>query len=216
MNEDLETITVAGLTAKINRPTGVSIPPVTVMLHGWTGDENSMWVFARDLPANQQVIAPRAMYQSIHLQFGGYSWTNRHGGGWPTTSDFDPAVDRLAQMLHELSRKSTANFTKIGLVGFSQGAALAYAFLLRYPQRVKRIAALAGFMPVGSEEIDVSLKGLPVFIAHGSRDEIVPLDMAQKAEQFFVRSGADVTYCVSDIGHRMHADCYVGFKQFMA
>ena len=33
---------------------------VMLLLHGWTGDENSMWAFARDLPASAWLIAPRA------------------------------------------------------------------------------------------------------------------------------------------------------------
>ncbi len=216
MNENLESLTVAGLQLKMNRPVGLAVPPVTLMLHGWTGDENSMWVFTRELPVNQQIVTPRAIFPSTHPKFGGYSWTDHHEGEWSNIKDFDNAVERVEQLLLGLSRISEADYSQINLVGFSQGAALAYAFVLRHLQRVKRLACLSGFMPEGSEQLKVDLKGLPVFIAHGSADDIVPVEKAEQARQFFVEAGAEVTFCLSDIGHRMDADCYKGFAHFMS
>ena len=31
-----------------------------LLVHGWTGDENSMWVFVRNFPARYWIVAPRA------------------------------------------------------------------------------------------------------------------------------------------------------------
>ncbi len=49
-----------------------NLPPrLMLLIHGLTGDENSMWVFARNLPANYWILAPRAPYAA---EQGGYSW----------------------------------------------------------------------------------------------------------------------------------------------
>jgi hypothetical protein len=44
-----------------------------LLIHGLTGDENSMWIFARNLSAEYWMIAPRAPHASQMAQ-GGYSW----------------------------------------------------------------------------------------------------------------------------------------------
>ena len=38
-------------------------PRLLLLLHGWTGDENSMWVFARGLSPNYWIVAPRAPHE---------------------------------------------------------------------------------------------------------------------------------------------------------
>ncbi len=48
-----------------------------LLLHGWTGDENSMWIFARNFPADMWIAAPRALYPA---EGGGYSWRPPHSG----------------------------------------------------------------------------------------------------------------------------------------
>src|SRR5688500_10784741 len=46
-------------------------PRFLLLIHGHTGDENSMWVFARGLPAHYWIVAPRAPHSSSS---SGYSW----------------------------------------------------------------------------------------------------------------------------------------------
>lgn len=216
--KDIETLSIEGMVVKINRPDFAGIPPVTLMLHGWTGDEDSMWVFTRNLPVNHQIITVRGLYPSNHPEYGGYSWTEQHDSKWPNIKDFGNAVDRLKSLLSTLSQQVEADFTKINLVGFSQGAALSYVYALSYPLQVKRVAGLAGFFPPGSEAIIEGrpLNGIPVYMAHGDEDETVPIEMAYEAERILTEAGAHVSLCKSDIGHRLGANCFEAFKKFMA
>lgn len=215
---DLETSTLSGLTVKLNKPEVAGIPPVTLMFHGWTGDENSMWVFARNLPATHQVITIRGLYPSNHRHLGGYSWTKQHEGKWPVIGDFDKAVEGLGELLSSLSTRIEGDFSRVNLVGFSQGAALSYAFALAHPGLVKRIAGLAGFLPEGSDQRigGKPLKGILVYMAHGEEDETVPIEMAYDAEHILSEAGAHVSFCKSDIGHRLGVNCFAALKSFMA
>jgi predicted esterase len=54
-----ETVEFNGWTLRI-RPADSSTPRLLVMIHGLTGDENSMWVFARKFSTASYIIAPRA------------------------------------------------------------------------------------------------------------------------------------------------------------
>src|SRR5574338_739381 len=44
-----------------------------LLVHGLTGDENVMWIFARNLSSDYWMVAPRAPYPS-QMEQGGYSW----------------------------------------------------------------------------------------------------------------------------------------------
>jgi len=50
----------------------------------------------------------------------------------------------------------------------------------------------------------MSLAGLPVFIAHGTRDEVIPLSAAQQACETYKQLGANVTHGEYNVGHKMH------------
>ncbi len=41
-------------------PSQSANPRLLVLIHGWTGDENSMWIFTRRLSPDYWMIAPRA------------------------------------------------------------------------------------------------------------------------------------------------------------
>lgn len=186
--------------------------PVLVMLHGWTGNENVMWVFAPRLPRRFLILAPRGIYPS---PLGGYAWHSHAAGAWPAIEDFLPAVNALLGLLNARNFPG-GEFSQVHLAGFSQGTALAYAFTLLHPTRVASLAALAGFMPERAGEwiAGQPLAGLPVFVSHGRFDELVPVERARNAVTLLDRAGADVSYCEEDVGHKLAADCFRGLGAF--
>ena len=196
---------------RASQPDGSGPFPVILLLHGWTGDENSMWVFTSRLPANHLLIAPRGLYP---VSQGGYAWHTTHNG-WTNIAQFLPAVEALNEWLIP-TRFPRADFSDLHLIGFSQGAALAYAFTLSYPERVASLSALSGFMPEGirAESAFQRLNGLPVFITHGTQDALVPVARARQAAEFFDRVGAEVSYCEHDVGHKLNAACFRGLEEF--
>jgi len=53
-----------------------------------------------------------------------------------------------------------------------------------------------------------------VFITHGSKDILVPVDRARQAAELFDLVGAKVTYCEHDVGHKLNASCFRGLEIF--
>ena len=204
-----------GWKLRLRIPPGSGPHPVTLLLHGWTGDENAMWVFASRLPSEQLLIAPRAPYPAAA---GGYSWHPPlpSGASWPRLDAFRPAVEALLALMDGWPGSPAVDFRSLRLVGFSQGAALVYAFALLHPRRVSALAALAGFLPTDAPEHLPSepLAGLPVFITHGRADPLVPVAQARRAVEVFQSAGAQVTYCESDAGHKLSAACYRALEAF--
>lgn len=185
--------------------------PVILMLHGWTGDENSMWIFADRLPKSALLIAPRGLYPSVR---GGFSWVQDRGR-WPQIDDFKPAARALWEFVTP-ENFPAADLNRLYLVGFSMGAALAFSMALSDPQRVRAVAALSGFLPDGAEALagEKPLKHKPVFLAHGARDELVPVERARQAVELLKQAEAEVDYCEDDVGHRLSVACFRSLGMF--
>lgn len=216
MLNDLTDLALGNWTLKLRVPPGAGPHPVIFLIHGWTGDENSMWVFAPRLPQNALLIAPRAPYISKHPEIAGYSWVAERGANFSRQPDFDPAVVVFDKLIEELSSLYPADFSQFGIVGFSQGGAFSAAYTLSHREQVSKLAMLASFLPEGSETAIDRLKGLPVFIAHGTQDETVPVARAREAKEVLEAGGAVVRYCESEIGHKLGANCFTELAQFFA
>jgi phospholipase/carboxylesterase len=193
------------------RPATIAPSRFLLMLHGWTGDENSMWVFASKLPAQVAVLAPRGPHV---VPEGGYTWREIQGEIWelPEIDDLSPSAEALIGFVDDWSQAAGVDADQIDLIGFSQGAALSYALALLHPERIRTLAALSGFMPGNVESLLARrpLAGKPVFIAHGRQDNMIPVEQARKCAALLEGSGARVTYCESDGGHKVSTDCFGG------
>jgi phospholipase/carboxylesterase len=173
-----------------------------------------MWVFASRLPDNFLKIAIRAPYPSM---LNGFSWTqNRAGKNWPGVSAFQPAIEKLLAFMDAWESPPFADFERFRLMGFSQGAALAYAFAISSPERVEAVAGLSGFVPEGLTQDfgGEPLRGMPIFASHGTEDELVPIARARQGIEILQGFGADVTYCEDEVGHKLSANCFNGFEVF--
>jgi phospholipase/carboxylesterase len=193
-------------------PPGDGPFPVFLMLHGWTGDENSMWIFASRLPENALLLSPRGLYQS---PLGGFSWYPKLAKAWPVLADFEPAIKVLSEVL-SVEYFPEGDFSQLRMLGFSQGAAFVYSFALKRPKAVRSLAGLSGFVPEGAASLiaGLPLKDLAVFIAHGIRDPLVPVERARLGVDVLQRAGAQVAYCEHEAGHKLNADCFRSLQIF--
>lgn len=213
---DNQILAIEGWTIRFSQPSSLGNHPVVIMLHGLTGDENSMWIFARHLQSRFIVIAPRGIHPTAR---GGYDWHNYRPGPVPQVNVFFPAVDAILSMLALLSTQPQfreVDFTQLSLIGFSQGAALAYVLALRYPHLVNKLAGLSGFLPDSATSL---LEGQPlnnkfVFVSHGTQDKVISIARAKQSIQLLQQAGAQVQYCEDDNGHQVSLKCIKSMETF--
>ena len=193
-------------------PPGEGPFPVFVLLHGWTGDENSMWIFASRLPANALILSPRGLYNS---SMGGYSWYPQLDKTWPEVNDFETAIEALSKVL-SIDYFPAGDFSRLRMLGFSQGAAFVYCFALKQEKRLCALAGLSGFMPEGAARLAEGhpLEDVAAFIAHGIKDQLVPVERARRGVDILQQAGAVVSYCEHEAGHKLNADCFRGMQIF--
>ena len=97
----------------------------------------------------------------------------------------DEAGIRAAQgLLEELISRETKKgipHSKIVLAGFSQGGAIALQTALRHPERIAGVMALSTYLPLSEtleKERAAANSDLPIFMAHGQYDNMIPIGRA--------------------------------------
>ncbi|MGQ3051718.1 MAG: alpha/beta hydrolase [Roseateles sp.] len=86
---------------------------------------------------------------------------------------------------------------RIVVMGFSQGCAMALMTALRYPQRLGGAVGLSGYVPLTATtaaERATANADLPIFMAHGRQDGIVPLVRGTASRDALVALGHDVEW----------------------
>ena len=177
-----------------------------------------LWTFTPRLPKNSIVISLRGLYPASG---GGYGWVEKGVQSWPALKDFIHGVEALIELLDpeniplRLIDRDCLN--RINFIGFSQGAAMIYAFSLLHPERIQSISGLSGFLPDGTEAYIQKrvLAGKSVFVAHGTEDYLVPIDRARKSIELLKAAGGRVTYCEDNVGHKLSLNCFKGLELFL-
>ncbi len=202
---ETELLNVDSWTLRVHLPDSPGPHPVLLLLHGWTGDENVMWVFARHYGEDALIIAPRAPYETPR---GGFSWQPTLKETWPLMDDLLPAVAALDTLLDTLAsqpRFAVGRYQDVAVMGFSQGGAVAAVFTAAARHRVRALALLAGFVPDDFHPLDGRLGQMPVFVAHGRQDAMVPVTRARQGVECLKAHGARVTYWEDDSSHKLSA-----------
>lgn len=177
--------------------------PAVVMVHGRAGNEDVTWVFQNALPKNWLLISPRAPYTD---PLRGYSWHVRGEQAWSSVDDFDPAVTQFNQFLTALPNTYNVDLSRTHFLGFSQGSALLYTVAARYPEKVKCMSALVGFMPAGMEDSPYkeNLRDKRVFMAVGRNDDTIPLTQSQRCANVLISAGTQLDYREYETGHKLN------------
>jgi phospholipase/carboxylesterase len=209
-------VTIDGWPFKLKTPQN-EFPKnrLLLLLHGHLGNENVMWILTNSIPKSYILLAPRA---PVQLGPDQYSW-HAIQPQWPSLQGtyHDLATD-LLEHVDAWAKENTPDVTHYDLMGFSQGAVMAYALSFLFPERIGKTAAIAGFIPQNwnNNLEDIDLGGRTYFIAHGTQDEVIPIEKARQVERILKEKGAEVQFCSAETGHKLGANCFSGLGDFFS
>ena len=204
----------------IQEPTqkGTEKPPLLLLLHGYGSDENDLFSFAAELPNNYFVISARA---PIPMQPYGNAWyaiTIDPSG--VKTSDNEGAResrDKIAHFIDEAVTGYELDPYNVTLLGFSQGTILSYGVALSYPEKVKNIIGLSGY--INEEIIDVQSNAayahLSIYNSHGTVDQVIPIEAARKTPAYLKNLGIESTLSEFPVGHGVHPTNFYELKEWL-
>src|SRR5215470_5501076 len=160
-----------------------------IWMHGLGADGNDFVPIVPELGLNGlafRFVFPHAPLRPVTIN-GGYVMRAWYDIGYQDLSlkedesgvrESQLAVEQL--IAREIGRGLPAR--RIVLAGFSQGGAIALHCGLRYPKRLAGVIALSTYLPLPDTveaELSEANRDLPILMAHGSKDPVVPLKLAQ-------------------------------------
>jgi phospholipase/carboxylesterase len=168
--------------------------PLVVLLHGRGSNEADIIGLASHLahgPAYAAVRAPIA-------EGGGYAWFANRGIGRPVAESLAQTMAWFRTWLDEVAPAGRP----VVLVGFSGGAAFAGGLLLQDPQRFAGAAILYGTLPfdAGVPVTPARLAGVPVFVAQGDQDSVIPRELLDRTWTYLLGDSAAPAYARRDPG----------------
>jgi phospholipase/carboxylesterase len=103
------------------------------------------------------------------------------------------------------------------ILGFSQGAMMANAATLTTPERFAGAVLLSGFQPaVSSLTVDpAAVQGKPFFVAHGTQDPMLGIEMGRAVRDSLTELGVDLTYREYEMSHQVIAPELNDFKTWL-
>jgi phospholipase/carboxylesterase len=93
---------------------------------------------------------------------------------------------------------------RIVLAGFSQGGAIALHTALREPRALAGVLALSTYLPLQStlaRERSAANAGIPIFMAHGTGDSVLPLALAEASRRALEALGYGVEWHSYSMAH---------------
>jgi len=179
-----------------------------LFLHGWTGRETNMWALASVVDTGGLLISVRGFFPAGE----GYSWIDNAGENYASLDAYYPSVEKLDMVIRDVIVRTGMDRHELVLLGFSQGAAMAFASIRLFEYKPAGIIAASGFLPEG--DLD-GFDSVPVFWGHGTQDEIIPLETANADVERLRSVNIPVQFCQSDIGHKISHKCLRGVQEWM-
>lgn len=203
----------------ITRPSNLSEnAPLLIMLHGYGSDENDLFSFASELPDELFIVSVRAPYV---LQPYGHAWYAIHfdapKGKWNDNEQAIASRDKIRDFIDWVCNEYPVNAENVTLLGFSQGTILSLATALTYPEKIKNVIALSGYV---SEDIlklkdKIAYEHLSVYASHGSVDQVIPVDWARKTKPFLDNLTIKNVYEEFPVGHGVAPQNFYNFKEWL-
>ncbi len=172
-------------------------PTTLLLLHGTGGDEYDLLELGGHIAPTALLVSPRGRAPENGMN----RWFARHAAGVLDVDDIRRRAEELRLFIRELSEKRDIAGENLWMLGFSNGANMAAAMLLLYPDVAAGAVLLRPMLPLTPDQ-NPDLTGKPVFIAAGRRDTMIPRESTERLIEILEESGADLTALWSDGGHQ--------------
>jgi phospholipase/carboxylesterase len=197
-------------------------PPLLILLHGYGANMDDLVSLGPMLDPRLRVVAAQAPVDLGRYGMpGGHAWFNLMMT--PEGLDFDraeaeTATDAAAEFVRRAREQWPSDPARTYVLGFSQGAMMAHAMLLR------NTAPLAGIMACSGRKIEAlfdehvdreHLRDVPVFVSHGRQDDVIPVSSGRAIRDWYEATPAKLSYHEYDMGHGIGPECLADVQAWL-
>jgi phospholipase/carboxylesterase len=169
--------------------TGPKPAAAVIWLHGLGADGHDFEPVVPELrlPKPARFVFPHAPVRPVTINQGirMRAWYDifQFGGG----PEDERGIRESQGLIEALIKQQPVPARAIVLAGFSQGGAIVLQTALRYPERLAGVIALSSYLPLAGKleaEKSPANQDLPIFMAHGQYDNLIPIHRAQASRDF--------------------------------
>ena len=170
--------------------------PTLLLLHGTGGNEEDLIPLGQELAPDAAFLSPRGKVS----EYGAPRFFRRLAEGVFDQEDLLLRTHELAEFVEAASAEYGFDRSKLVAVGYSNGANVAASTILLHPGLLKAAVLFRAMVPF-EPDLTPDLSGMPVFLAAGRMDRMIPPDNTQRLADILDEAGADVDLRWRDTGH---------------
>jgi phospholipase/carboxylesterase len=170
--------------------------PTLLLLHGTGGNEEDLIPLGQELAPGAAVLSPRGKVS----EYGAPRFFRRLAEGVFDHEDLLFRTHELAEFVEAASEAYGLDPSKVVAVGYSNGANVAASMILLHPGLLRAAVLFRAMVPF-EPDVTPDLSGMPVFLAAGRMDRMLPPDNTQRLADILDEASADVDLRWRDTGH---------------
>jgi phospholipase/carboxylesterase len=211
----------------IELATGADPQGSVIWMHGLGADGWDFMPIVREIPLPEELqlrfVFPHAPVRPVTINNGHEmrAWYDIRQGDISRVPDEAGIRQSQAQVEALIAREVQRGVPseKIVLAGFSQGGAIALQTALRHKARLGGVIALSTYLPL-QESLDAEASGInkatPIFMAHGSQDPVIPVQLADASRKLLDDRGYKVDWQVWPMPHSVCAEEVAAIGEYLA
>lgn len=199
-----------------------------IWLHGLGADGYDFAPVVKELVPGDwpglRFVFPHAPVRPVTLNGGApmRAWYDIHSldADIAQRQDADGVRESVGHLASLIAREADRGVpaSRVFLAGFSQGGAIVLAGGVRHPKRLAGVIALSTYLPIGdttAAERSEANAGLPIFMAHGSRDPVVQPKLGIQSRDFLEELGYAVEWHSYPMQHQVVAEEIADLRQWL-
>ncbi len=182
-----------------------------LVLHGTGGTEEDLIPLGKELAPTAAILSPRGKVS----EFGAPRFFRRLAEGVFDHEDLVFRTHELAEFVEAASEEYGFDRSKLVAAGYSNGANIAASVVLLHPGLLRAAVLFRAMVPF-EPEVTPDLSGMPVFMASGRRDQMIPPDNSQRLADILREAGAEVDLRWRNTGHGLTYEEVAEAKEWLA
>ena len=170
--------------------------PTLLLLHGTGGNEEDLIPLGQELAPDAAILSPRGKVS----EYGAPRFFRRLAEGVFDQEDLLFRTHELAEFVEAAAGEYGFDPSKIVAVGYSNGANVAASTILLHPDLLRAAVLLRAMVPF-EPEVTPDLTGMPIFMAAGRMDRMIPQNNTQRLADLLTEAGAEVDLRWRNVGH---------------
>lgn len=197
-----------------------------IWLHGLGADGHDFAPIIPELVAKDwpglRFVFPHAPVRPVTINNGMRmrAWYDIAGTDIASRQDETGVRESVQQLDALIAREADRGVPaeRVFLAGFSQGGAIVLAGGVRHPKRLGGIIALSTYLPIAEKtaaERSVANAEIPIFMAHGSHDQVVPQSLGSRSRDALKGLGYRIDWHSYPMAHQVVAEEIADLRQWL-